>query len=210
MSITQSSELVTAIGDWQLRSDMGPRIPTFIQLAEARMKRDDRVRRLARASFPVDAGEETISGLTDFRGLESITLEGDQSAYGELEVVAPGDLSRYREIYGPTGTPRVVAVVGDNILFAPIPDREYTFTLTYWQGFTPLTDDESTNWVLTEHPDAYLFGALSEVAPYMKDDERIPVWVDRFQVALEEMRLAQVRMQFGGGAMVRRPTNPIP
>lgn len=209
MSITTSSDLTTAIGEWQLRTDLTARIPTFIQFAEARMKRDPRVRRLTRTDFTVDAETETTSVLTDFQEIESLYLDGDNSRYGEVEIVSPGRLHEYQWRYGPTGVPRVAAVVNGTLVFAPVPDQSYDFVLSYWQGFTPLTTTDSTNWVLTDHPDAYLYGALTEVAPYMMDDQRTAIWSQRFQAALEEIHQATTREQYGG-LMVRRVTNPIP
>lgn len=209
MPITNSETLVSAIGDWQLRSDLTSVIPTFIQLAEARMKRDPRVRRLVRTDFTVDAETEATSVLTDFQEIESLYLDGAASRYGEVEIVSPGTLAEYQRRYGPTGVPRVAAVVNGTIVFAPVPDQSYDFVISYYQGFTPLTTTDSDNWVLTDHPDAYLYGALTEVAPYMKDDERIAVWSQRFQAALEEIHQAQQREQYSG-KLVRRVSNPIP
>lgn len=40
------------------------------------------------------------------------------------------------------------------------------------------------NWLLTAHPDIYLYGTLVELAPYLKDDARVPVWEQRYQDAV--------------------------
>lgn len=209
MALTNSTNLVTAVGDWLLRSDLTSVIPDFIALSEARMKRDPRVRQLARTDFTVDAETETTSVLTNFEELESIYLDGDNSRYAELDVVSPGALHEYQRRYGPTGMPRAVAVVNGTLVFAPVPDQSYSFVASYYQSFDALTTTDSTNWVLTSHPDAYLYGALTEAAPYMKDDERIAIWSQRYDTALEEIRTAQQREQYGG-QLTRRVLNPIP
>lgn len=43
------------------------------------------------------------------------------------------------------------------------------------------------NWLLTAHPDIYYYGALVESAPYLHDDERLPMWE-----ALLEERIADL------------------
>lgn len=43
------------------------------------------------------------------------------------------------------------------------------------------------NWLLTAHPDIYLYGTLVEAAPFLKDDARVPVWEARLQDAIESL-----------------------
>jgi hypothetical protein len=43
------------------------------------------------------------------------------------------------------------------------------------EGLTPI--DSGPNWLLTGHPDVYLYASLVETAPYLKDDSRVPVWM---------------------------------
>ncbi len=46
MSISTYAELQTAVGNWLNRADLTARIPEFIELFEARVKRDLRVRQM--------------------------------------------------------------------------------------------------------------------------------------------------------------------
>ena len=209
MALTTSSDLTSAVGDWLLRTDLTAVIPDFVTLAEARMNRDSRLRRLVRTDFTVDAETETTSVLTDFQEIESLYLDGDNSRYAEIDIVSPGALHEFQRRYGPTGMPRAAAVVDGTLVFAPVPDQTYSFVLSYYQGFTALTTTDSTNWVLTSHPDVYLYGSLTEAAPYMKDDQRIPIWSQRYDTALEEIHQAQQREQYSGN-LRRRVLNPIP
>ncbi len=56
-------------------------------------------------------------------------------------------------------------------------------------AFAPLDSaaPTSTNWVLDDHPDVYLYGALLETAPYLVDDARIPVWETLFEKRLSNI-----------------------
>lgn len=209
MALTNYSELQTSIADWLLRTDLTAVIPDFITLAEARMKRDSRVRRLVTVDpFTIDAVTETAP--TGLSSIESLYIIGDNSKYLELETVSPGALADVQQAHQPSGVPRVVAVQDDTTFkFAPVPDQAYDAVLTYWEGVTALSVSNTTNWILTEHPDIYLFGALMESAPYMKDDERIPVWGTRYEAALEELHRHKAEIQWGG-KMVRRVAQEIP
>jgi len=44
-----------------------------------------------------------------------------------------------------------------------------------------------TNWLLTNHPDVYLFGSLANAMPFMKNDKRISVWAGAFQEAMDSL-----------------------
>ncbi len=78
-------------------------------------------------------------------------------------------------------------MVGDEFQFIPIPDASYLVELTYWRRIPPLSDTNTTNWILSDHPDAYLYGALVQSAPYLMDDSRITTWGTLFTAALDDM-----------------------
>ncbi len=52
---------------------------------------------------------------------------------------------------------------------------------------TPLSADTDTNWVLENHPDAYLYGSLVHSAPFLVEDERIAIWQGLFSNALSRI-----------------------
>lgn len=208
MALTTYAELQASILDWALRPDLSAVVPDFITLCEKRMLRDYRVRKLIRTDpFTVDAETETVP--SDFQELDALYLDGDNSRYGELEVVGAGELAEYQRLYGPTGVPRVVAIVDGNFVFAPVPDQAYDMVASYYAGFDVLADDNTSNWVLANHPDAYLFGSLMYLAPYMNEDNRIQVWSGAYETAVEEIHQAQQREQYSGN-LVSRVSHPIP
>ena len=48
--------------------------------------------------------------------------------------------------------------------------------------------------MLAEHPDLYLFGALAEAAPFLRDSEMLAVFAARFDAALTEARMREARI----------------
>ena len=61
-------------------------------------------------------------------------------------------------------------------LIAPTPDADYPFEVLYYE-LPPLLDDVvQTNWLTDYAPQLLLYGTLLEATPFLKNDERIPVW----------------------------------
>ena len=83
----------------------------------------------------------------------------------------------------------------DHWLIAPTPDAEYPFEILYYE-IPPLLDDVvQTNWLTEYAPQLLLYGTLLEATPFLKNDERIPVWqsmYDRAAAMLNGEDLAKI------------------
>lgn len=55
-------------------------------------------------------------------------------------------------------------------------------------GVTTLSAVTTTNWMLTNNPDVYLYGSLLEAQPYLMDDARIATWTQIFTTVVEQVR----------------------
>jgi len=86
--------------------------------------------------------------------------------------------------------------VGDEFQYYPSPDASYTATLTYYARIPALSVSATTNWLLTAHPDAYLYGALLQAAPYLRDNDALQVYGAGYTAALSSIRAAE-RTQAG-------------
>lgn len=80
-------------------------------------------------------------------------------------------------------------------LYAPTPDADYPFEILYYE-LPPLLDDVvQTNWLTEYAPQLLLYGTLLEATPFLKNDERIPVWqsmYDRSAAMLNGEDLAKI------------------
>jgi hypothetical protein len=80
-------------------------------------------------------------------------------------------------------------------LIAPTPDAAYPFEILYYE-LPPLLDDTTqTNWLTEYAPQLLLYGTLLEATPFLKNDERMPVWqgmYDRAAAMLNGEDLAKV------------------
>jgi len=83
----------------------------------------------------------------------------------------------------------------DNWLIVPTPDDDYPIEILYYE-LPPLLDDTTqTNWLSEYAPQLLLYGTLLEATPFLKNDDRIPVWqqmYDRSAAMLNGEDLAKI------------------
>jgi len=204
MAISTYSELQTAVQNWLARSDadIASRSVEFIALAEAQFNRDMKSRRMeTQTTLTTVGGTETVALPADF--IEARALVIQTTPTSTLTVVTPSQLaSNWSD--GSTGIPIEYSIIGDNIHFGPTPDSAYGAKLTYYQRIPSLTDAAPTNWLLTYHPDAYVYGALLQAAPYLMNDERVPVWGAFYDRAIQGIENETARATWNGGPLVAR------
>lgn len=64
----------------------------------------------------------------------------------------------------------------NNWLIGPTPDQDYPIEILYYELPALLSTTNQTNWLTNYAPQLILYGALLEATPFLKNDERIPVW----------------------------------
>lgn len=74
-----------------------------------------------------------------------------------------------------------------NFLVFPTPDLAYPFEFCFLALPDPISITNQTNWLTNYAPDALLYGTLLEAIPFLKDDERVPVWQQYFDRALKSI-----------------------
>ncbi len=72
----------------------------------------------------------------------------------------------------------------NNFLIVPTPSLTNPFEINYYQLVDQLSESNQTNWLTNYAPDLLLYAALLESAPYLKLDDRIPMWQDRYDRSL--------------------------
>ena len=165
MSITNYSELLTAVANWINRGDLTDRIPEYIAFAEAKMNGRLRVRQMEAST-------------TDTMSSSAITLPSDWMAFKSIWYTKNGQRIEILNIpvqeanridQGTTNPPRGYYITGSTVSFFPTADSDYTVGYIYYQQIPALTVSNTTNWLLTYAPDAYLYGTVLEAAAYIRD-----------------------------------------
>jgi len=85
-----------------------------------------------------------------------------------------------------TGEPTFWAVMGETVYFDQVADQNYTLQAHLVRGFDLATD--STNWLSENHEEAYLYAALSQAEPFIKNDSRITLWKSLLDEAITDIK----------------------
>jgi hypothetical protein len=200
MAIGTYTELQTAVTNWLARSDLTSRIPEFITLAEAEMNRRLRTLDQETKSTSYSITGEFVNVPTSFLAVRSFQTSANGGRYSlnpstNEQMVNDNPVS--------SGAPKEYSIVGGQFRFAPIPDATYTATLVYYISIPPLASN-STNWLLTAHPDVYLYGALLQAAAHIQNDERVPMWKQAFDGAIDAIQGSNNRNRWSGPSMATR------
>lgn len=185
MSITNYSELQTSIASWLNRGDLSANIPDFITLAEAQLSTDLKTRSMeTKVTLSTVAGTKTVALPTDMLEMRRLQVVGTYNQ--PLSYRSPDELS-IDYASNMSAQPIVFTVVGSNLELAPIPDAVYSLELTYQQRIPALSVTNTTNWLLTSWPNAYLYAALVAATPFIMNDARIQVWAQLYSQAIESI-----------------------
>ncbi len=200
MAITTYSELQSAIGNWLDHSLFAARAPEFIALFEAAANRRLRVREQeAFASLMPSSGAATLPA--DYLSWRRVTWAGATRV--ELEYVHPSYLQAAYPS-APSGVPRIFTIEGSTLKVRPVNDTALEFD--YFQKVPALSDSVSTNWLLSAHPDLYLFGSLVEAEMFGVNDERAPLWKGRRDEIFDEIEKLSNRTRGAGRVRVMGAT----
>ena len=205
MAITTYAELQTATANWLDRTDLTARIPEFIELSEANFNRVIRQPDMVTKddSFSLTSRYNTLPTDT----LEIVRIVLHLTPVIVLEYLTPEEISERRVSMSATGKPYYFTVIGgstNQLEVVPSPDSTYTSSIVYYTRIAALSDAATSNWLLAAHPDIYLFGTLVEAEPYLKNDERMPMWTSRLDKALMALRLQGERELHTGSSLRMR------
>lgn len=167
--------LQTQVADFLNRQDLTATIPSFISLAEARFNRELRTRDMI-IRFSMAAAGQYTNLPADFREMKFIRLMNG-AAPVDLRFQDQRSMVMRQAFYaGSPAMPIYYSLLGNTLELCPIPGSTYSIEIGYYANIPALTSAAPSNWLLVKHPDLYLYGALIQSAPYLKDDERLAMW----------------------------------
>jgi len=189
--------LTAAVSSWLNRNDLDGAVPNFIALAEAdifaRLALDPVLPMIQQApgiitgeyeNAPSDMLKALVLEITDSNGTVWTVERYAQTSMSGMQQ----DRSYWAQnvLFEGGGPPiRGYSQYGEMFRFFPVPGQSYPYTLTYYQKVPPLTDSSQSNWLLAQHPNVYLFGALSYACAYLADEEKASAFATAFSNALD-------------------------
>jgi hypothetical protein len=199
MAFTSYADLKDTIALYLARSDLEAITPTFIQLAETRLRRELRLRQMLKVSTTVAVAEDsTIELPIDFLQMRDLHFNTDPIQV--LKYDAPNVF--YRNNFTTiTGRPTNYTVLALEFQMSPIPDADYELQMLYYASPPFLSDTNTSNTFLNVCPDLLLYGALAEATPYLMDDARLATWASLYDRSKEALLVSDDNGEYAGSPM---------
>jgi hypothetical protein len=163
------SKLIQAVISFSHRSDLSDIVPNLIRLAEDKIygALDSNKQDLSDTLVTV-ADQNFVNLPSDFIKLRTATIISN-TFVKSLDYLAPDQLNTLYDDEQ-TGVPRVYTTFENLMALRPIPDAVYNVSIVYEARATYLSDDNASNWILTNYPLIYLYATLEQVAMYINED----------------------------------------
>ena len=213
MAINTYATLQTAVANWLDRSDLTDRIPEFIALAEARMSRTLRLSMMLNVDETTLGGAATlVAGTRDYDlpsgYLQMVDFHLRTSPITPLSYLTPENMNRmWAGRQG--GKPLAYTIFADNstgtpikkVRLGPSPASAYDYSIMFYKKIDALSVANTTEQMLTENPDVYLYGALMEAEPFVMNDERMGLWAQGFAQAIQALQEQDNKDRHSGSAL---------
>ena len=199
MAISNYTELKTAVANWLDRDDLTDRIPEFIALAEARFNRVLRLRSMeVKYTASTVAGQRNLALPASY--IQMRNFQVNSSPLTTLSYVTP---EIYDRVWGgsTSGTPKFYTILANEVSFGPIPDTVMEVEMLFYKKFDNLSVSTTTNWLITNAPDIYLYGSMLEAEPFIMNDERVPLWAQALQQGVSDLQEQDNKDRHSGSAL---------
>ncbi len=188
--------LVDDISSYLERTDESTlaKIPTFIMLAEQVIA--SQIKFLGNLT-PMQSTMTANQPIIDKPARWHKTVSMNVTVAGEKRPVLLRKYEYLREYWpNPTETD-VPAYYADydytHWLVAPTPASNYTFEVLYYERIQPLDSSNQTNWFTIYAPQALLYGTLLQAMPFLKNDERIPMWQAQYDAIMQTLKQEDIQ-----------------
>jgi hypothetical protein len=203
MAITTYATLKTAVEAWMNRSDSTTtgEIDTFIDLCEAEINRNVRHRQMEQR-VTTTVTSEYAELPSDFLEMRSIKLNSNPNVPIRFE--SPQNFIALRATNTTQNNdPVFYTIEGDQLRFSPIPSSS-AIEMNYFERITPLDDTNTTNWIITNYPDVYLYGSCYQGSIFTRNDGDLQKFGALYAKALDELDRADDRARWGATPLVIR------
>lgn len=178
MSIATYDELKAAIQDWLKDDDVESRTDDFIRQTEEMHEnggeapggvkiRPLRIRAMEKRAVTTMDGTRYLPLPNDYLQMRRLRTTSTDTTL--IQVTSPAQLL---EFWVTAATIPTYFAVSHQLEFNSPGTVE--LEMFYYQRMTKLSSSAPTNWILTNAPNAYLYGALMHALVYLRDEQRLP------------------------------------
>lgn len=191
MALSNYTDLQASVAAWLYRTDLTAVIPDFIALSEVDIRTDLRL-------LP------TVATLTTVPGQDYITLPADWLEFvylkydGEPLEYSPPDILRSENSH--SGPFRKYSIEGRRLLLSHEADSVENLDVSYHARLAPLATTP-TNWLLTDHPNVYLWRSLYYGWTYLKDLATAEVFAAKYMAEIDKLPRAEAKGRSSGSPL---------
>lgn len=195
MPFTSYADLQTSVASWLKRTNLNSSIPDFIALAESKLNNRLRVRQM-RTSFSVTPTQPFITLPGNYQ--EAIKLKYGTTSLDFLsENLASDDMNQNCDVTQYT-------IAGNQIWLLGFIDSTSKFTMSYYAAIEALSTTNTSNWLLEDAPNIYLYASLMAAEPFIKNDQRLAIWGALLKEALDDIESNDDAGQHSGSSLTMR------
>ena len=205
MSLDTYANLKLEVIKWSHREDIDLMVDTFIDLAEAEMFANQiaplklrSAETRATASMDATTPSRYLALPIGYEEMRKLSVLIDDGENIELFYRTPAQLN----VKSSVGMPNFFTVTSQ-LEFDREPDQAYTVEMQYLKKFTPLSSSNTTNFVLDDYPNIYLFGALWAENVYSEEETRAASFYSQFIAAIRGANKKAKKGQYGPAPVMR-------
>ena len=192
MAIDSYANLKQAVERWSHRTDISDVIDNFIELAENMIDKRLQLRsNEQRDTATASTSDRFLALPSKFLEMRRLSLING-SVTKDIEYRAPEAL----KIADTSGEPKYFTVTSQ-LEFDRTPASAYTLEMSYYTRLTPLTSSNTSNDVLTDYPDLYLYGCLHNLNNWAQDGEQSNHYLQLFDRAISLANKQENRGRYG-------------
>lgn len=210
MALSNYTELQSSVANWLNRSDLTTEITgDFIVLTEKDFNSKLRIRKMVESDSSFLINAETVALPSGFLQVRDLFILSGGTKYA-LRYMTPPQMDEIRGSSS-TGMPSVYTILGDKFRFASKPDSTYTATINFYKTFDPLSDSNTSNYILTNHPQIYLYGSLYHAAQFLGgvEPQKVQAWQQNYVTALERVERNDREDQYSGSPLQIRSDTSV-
>ena len=194
MALANYSDLTTAIGNWSNRPDLSARSDEFIALCESAIQAKCKLLESeTTATVTITAGVGTLP--TGYVGMRSVYWVGSPNR--PLSYIDPERYDWLRN--NDSGDGYYYTISGSSIMTTPMGSG--SVVCTYMGRFVGLSGSNTTNAIMTNFPDAYVFGCQLQLAIYADDDAAMQKYGILFNAACDRINQNNEDRRYGGSTL---------
>jgi hypothetical protein len=196
VAISTYGELKTAIAAQVDRDDLTSQLANFVVLAESDIRKDVRTRDME-AYLTGTLSAETLGFPARFLEARRLVVNDRVQRYVTLDEYQAADTAgSVLDIY---------TIIGQSFYILNGSDGD-TYSLTYWASTAPFSADTDDNWLITNHPEVYLWAGCKYASIFVQASADIERYEALYQAAVGRLMMREKQTSYTGGSLQIRST----